>query len=248
MSAVATAGARRLGWEARAPRRLLRRRVTLAYELAIVVAWVGLAVHLLADPGEHRASGPHAMTAPHHVGMWAAMSAAMMLPAALPALAHVGVNSLRRRRGRAMALFAGVYLGVWLAFGGLVLALSPLWTRLDEGLLLAAVLAVAAAWQLTRWKLVALRACHRTVPLPPYGRRADAAVVRFGVRNGSACVGSCWAMMLATGVATAGAMLPAMAVLTALVTVEKLADRPRRTTRLVALALVVATGVAAALV
>lgn len=246
MSAVATAGPRLLGWEARAPR-LLRRRV-LAYELAIVVAWVALAVHLLADPGEHRASGPHAMTAPHHVGMWAAMSAAMMLPASLPALAHVAVNSLRRRRRRAMALFAGVYLGIWLAFGGLVLALSPLWTRVDEALALGVVLALAAAWQLTRWKLVALRACHRSVPLPPFGRRADAAVVRFGVRNGSACVGSCWAMMLAMGVASAGAMLPAMVVLTALVTTEKLARRPRRATRLVALALVVAAGVAVVLV
>ena len=90
---------------------------------------------------------------------------------------------------------------------------------------------MAAAWQLTRWKLVALRACHRPVPLPPLGRRADAAVVRFGVRNGSACVGSCWAMMLAMGVASAGAMLPAMVALTALVTSEKLAERPRRTTR-----------------
>jgi predicted metal-binding membrane protein len=248
MSATATAGARLLRWEARAPRRLLRRRVTLAYELAIVVAWVALAVHLLSDPGEHHASGPHAMTAPHHVAMWAAMSAAMMLPAALPALAHVGVNSLRRRRRRAMALFAAVYLGIWLAFGGLVLALSPLWTRLDETLALAVVLTVAAAWQLTRWKLVALRACHRAVPLPPYGRRADAAVVRFGVRNGSACVGSCWAMMLAMGVASGGAMLPAMVALTPLVTIEKLADRPRRTTRLVALALAVAAGVAVVLV
>jgi predicted metal-binding membrane protein len=247
MAAAATAGARLLGWEARAPR-LLRRRVTLAYELAIVVAWIALAVHLLTDPGEHQASGPHAMTAPHHVGMWAAMSAAMMLPAALPALAHVGINSLRRRRRRAMALFAVVYLGIWLAFGGLVLALSPLWAPLDEALALAVTLAVAAGWQLTRWKLVALRACHRAVPLPPFGRRADAAVVRFGVRNGSACVGSCWAAMLVMGVASAGAMLPAMVVLTPLVTIEKLAERPRRTTRLVAVVLAVAAGVAVAFV
>jgi len=247
MAATATAGARLLGWEARAPR-LLRRRVTLAYELAVVVAWIALAAHLLSDPGEHRASGPHAMTAPHHVGMWAAMSAAMMLPAAMPALAHVGVNSLRRRRRRAMALFAVVYLGIWLAFGGLVLALSPLWAPLDQALALAAASALAAAWQLTRWKLVALRACHRAVPLPPFGRRADAAVVRFGVRNGSACVGSCWAAMLVMGVASAGAMLPAMVALTALITTEKLADRPRRTTRLVALAFAVAAGVAVALV
>lgn len=70
--------------------------------------------------------------------------------------------------------------------------------------MLAAALAAAAAWQLTRWKAAALRACQRTVPLLLYGRCADAAVVR----NGGACVGSCWAAMLAMDLASGAAMLP----------------------------------------
>lgn len=245
MAQAATAAAARLAWPAFAPR-LLRRRVTLGWELAAVAAWIALVVHVASDPADHHASGAHAMTAAHHAGMWALMSVAMMLPAAIPAIAHVGVNSLRRRRRRAMATFAAVYLGLWLAFGGLVLALAPLWAPLDDGAVLAAALALAAGWQLTVWKRRALSACHRTVPLPPHGRRATAGVVRFGLRNGSACIGSCWALMLPMAAAGGGAMLPAMVALTGVVTVEKLARRPRRPTRLAA-ALLAGTALATAL-
>ena len=55
-------------------------------------------------------------------------------------------------------------------------------------------------------------------------------VVRFAFRNGTACVGSCWAMMLAMAVA-ATATTFWMVAITGLVLVEKLSPRPRQATR-----------------
>jgi hypothetical protein len=59
-----------------------------------------------------------------------------MIPTALPAIRHVGQNSLRWRRQRAMALFLLAYVGTWSAVG---LALLPHQARLGNLL-----------WMLTR--------------------------------------------------------------------------------------------------
>jgi predicted metal-binding membrane protein len=55
-------------------------------------------------------------------------------------------------------------------------------------------------------------------------------VLRFASINALACVRSCWAMMLAMGVARS-MMLFWMVAITAIVTTEKLAERPRRAAR-----------------
>lgn len=162
--------------------------------------------------------------------MWMLMSSAMMLPAALPAVRHVAVNSLCWRRGRAIGEFLVVYIGVWIAYGVLVLGALALLGHARDGVLIVLALAVAAAWQLTPSKLRALQACHRSSPLPPRGWRASVGVMRFGLRNGGACVGSCWAIMLVMAVATSGQMLWMLA-LTVLVCAEKLANRPLHATR-----------------
>jgi predicted metal-binding membrane protein len=164
------------------------------------------------------------------VAMWTLMAVAMMLPTALPAVRHVAANSLRRRRPRAMATFAAVYALIWVAFGVLLLAASQAWAGLDRTAVAAAALALAAAWQLSAAKRRAVRDCHRPSPLPPTGRRATAGVVRFAVRNGTACVRSCWAMMLAMAVATTATTFWMVAI-TGLVLVEKLAPKPRQATR-----------------
>ncbi|HEY2767000.1 MAG TPA: DUF2182 domain-containing protein [Solirubrobacteraceae bacterium] len=234
---------------------LLRRRPTFAAELLLLSAWAALLALLVAEalaravpsatplwwctvgamPGMASGSGaaggqsvPAAIAA--GMPMWALMSSAMMLPAALPAVRHVAVNSLCWRRGRAIAEFLAVYLAIWVAYG--VLALGALaWTgRVRSAIVLAFALAVAAAWQLTDHKLRALRACHRSSPLPPRGWRASAGVARFGLRNGGACLGSCWAIMLVGALATSGRLLWMLA-LTALVCAEKLSNRPLRATR-----------------
>jgi predicted metal-binding membrane protein len=164
------------------------------------------------------------------VRMWVLMVVAMMLPTALPAVRHVAANSLRRRRPRAMATFAAAYTLVWVAFGALVLLAARAWSGLDRAAVVAGALALAAAWQLSAPKRRALRDCHRSSPLPPTGRRATAGVVRFAMRNGTACVRSCWAMMLAMAVAATAATFWMVAI-TGLVLIEKLAPKPRQATR-----------------
>jgi predicted metal-binding membrane protein len=211
-----------------------QRGVLLALAAAALAAWAVLV------------AAPVSMGVAAGMAMWALMVAAMMLPSALPAVAHVGRNSLRWRRRRAMATFAAVYVAVWLAYGGIVLAAADL--PLAHGRIApAAALVLAAAWQLTVHKRRALRDCHRSSPLPPVGRAATRGVVRFAGENAFACLRSCWAMMAA--MALAGPELAALMVVVAgIVAAEKLAERPRRATRAgaailaAAAALVVAAG------
>lgn len=161
---------------------------------------------------------------------WIVMSVAMMLPVALPAVGHVAFNSLRRRRQRAMAVYVCVYVGVWVVFG-LVAFGAVRWLRetasVDDGVLLAGALAIAAVWQVCRWKRRALNQCLRTVPLPPVGWRADVGCVHFAVRHGWRCLRSCWALMIVMAVVGHAGLpaLGAMAALTALIAVEELTRR-----------------------
>jgi predicted metal-binding membrane protein len=182
----------------------------------------------------------------HHAagqGTWLLMASAMMLPSALPAARHVALNSRWRRRQRGGAVFAGAYLAVWLLFGLVAVSLARL-ARLPEGAgwPLAAALAVAAGWELTAAKRRCLRACHRTLPLPPDGWKADAACARFGLRYGWACLGACWALMAPMAIA-GHASLPLMVLTVMVVAEEGLAKGPRLG-RPAALVLVAAAAVA----
>jgi predicted metal-binding membrane protein len=162
--------------------------------------------------------------------MWSLMALAMMLPAALPAASHVAVNSLRRRRWRAVSEFLAGYLALWLGFGAVVLlGLAALPT--DRAvILLAAALGVATAWEISPAKQWALRRCHRATPLPPSGWRASVGATRFGVFHGGACVASCWPLMLVMAVAPS-ARLAWCAGLAGLGLAEKLTLKPRRRAR-----------------
>ncbi|MER6448726.1 hypothetical protein DEJ51_34110 [Streptomyces venezuelae] len=249
-------------------RRLLRVRVSLGFELVAVASWIvlialvmaggphghGGAAHThgtggAAGPGGPAPAGP-AASGSLDLAMWTLMSVAMMLPAAVPVLEHVGTNSLRRRRQRAMATFAAVFLAVWIGYGALLLWIAPLWARLPGEAVLASTLALAAGWQLTVHKRRALRDCHRSSPLPPSGWPAVAGAGRFGLRHGGACLRSCWALMLVMAVANGSGggsgMLGWMVLLTGIVTTEKLARKPRRPTHLAA-AVLAAAAVAVAL-
>src|SRR4051794_464468 len=144
-----------------------------------------------------------AMPATSGLAAWVVMSVVMMGPAALPGLNHVHRNSLRWRRRRAVVEYAGGYLVAWTVAGVGVLLLLR-WTGVPAAPgVLAVALAASAAWQLTPMKWTCVRACHRSVPLPPRGWAAERAAVRFGALNGSACVGSCWLLMLAMVVSPA---------------------------------------------
>ncbi|MGN6258024.1 MAG: DUF2182 domain-containing protein [Solirubrobacterales bacterium] len=178
--------------------------------------------------------------------MWALMALAMMVPTAMPAVHHVAGKSLYWRRRRAAAEFLAIFLGLWTAFG--VLALGPLsqWGPVGSPFAFPIALAAAALWQLTPLKLRALRACHRSRPLPPRGWRSSTGVADFALHNGAACLASCWAMMAAAAVSGPGRLLW-MGALTGAMTAEKLADKPLTASRrLAALLAAAAVGVAAA--
>lgn len=164
---------------------------------------------------------------------WMLMTIAMMGPAALAGIRHTGLNSLSWRRYRAMGEFSAGYFIVWAAFGLVSLAALAAVPRAVGWSGAAAALAVAGLWELTPMKRRSLRDCHRSVPLPPRGWRAEIAALRFGLRNGAACLGSCWCLMLAMTMFPAHYVLGTV-LLTVVSTAERLVERPRHATRLAA--------------
>lgn len=177
------------------------------------------------------------------LGRWVVMSVAMMGPAALAGVRHTAISSLHWRRGRAIIEFASAYLAQWAIFGAVILGLLSA-LRVERGWnTLGIALAIAAAWQLTPLKKRCLRDCHRSIPLPPTGWRADKAALEFGLVNGLACVGSCSGLMLVMAVAPSAHLWWSIA-LTGVVTCERMLERPYRATRRHAIGLAVAAGVA----
>lgn len=156
--------------------------------LASVLAWAYLASAAHGHAGH--GTGAAAM---------AAMVVAMMLPLTIAQLRHVALSSLWRRRHRAAAGFIAGFLAVWLAVEAVLAVAWRGMGSLAGAALAAGVVAVAAAlWELAPAKRRHLRRCHRTVPLAPSGWRADADCARFGAAMGVSCVGTCWALMLAS--------------------------------------------------
>jgi predicted metal-binding membrane protein len=179
------------------------------------------------------------------LGGWALMSVAMMTPATLPAIRHVGLNTIRRRRRWAMTVYLAAYLAVWVGLGVLALAVerAARATGSSSRSLVVATLVVATGWQLTRWKRRALGACRRTVPLPPEGWRADTACASFGGRQAARCVVTCWPLMLLAAVVGHGGVvaLVTMGALTVAIVAEERAAVSGRLVRPIAVALAVAT-------
>jgi predicted metal-binding membrane protein len=188
-----------------------------------------------------------------YVPVWVAMTAAMMLPSAAPMVAaHAAVERRRRDVGRAAerggsAAFVAGYLLAWTAFGIVAYALFELlrsldvdalsWGR-DGRYLAAAVIALAALYQLTPVKDVCLAKCRSPVAFV-VGSWRDGRVgaVRMGVEQGAWCVGCCWALM-ATLFALGLMSIGWMAAIGGVIAVEKLLPWQRLANRGVALLLV----------
>jgi predicted metal-binding membrane protein len=163
---------------------------------------------------------------------WLVMSVAMMVPSAIPAVRGVALTSLRSRRQRAVALFLGSYVAVWVLFGTLAIQAVDEVRRLvgvGSPALLAGALVVAGAWELTPAKRRALRACHLSRPILPRGWRADAGCARAGLLYGRRCVVACWALMVVM-VAPGHVSFPLMLLLAAIIGAEKLLVRGPRLT------------------
>jgi predicted metal-binding membrane protein len=147
---------------------------------------------------------------------WVVMMAAMMVPSLVPA-------ALVSARGgeRNVAPFVAGYLAAWTAAGlaayalfDAVRSLDPAFLAWDRGgrAVAAAVIATAAAYQLTAMKGACLHRC----------RAPAGGGLRSGLRHGASCIGCCIGLMAA--LFALGVMSVAwMVVVAALIAAERLA-------------------------
>jgi predicted metal-binding membrane protein len=158
--------------------------------VAVLVAVTVAAWAVLVVAGE-------TMSAPAFLAAWLVMMAAMMLPSAAP-LVFV------YRRGASPTATVGLvagYLAVWGAVGVGAFAADR---AIDGSHAAAAVLALAAAYELTPAKARFLRVCRSPVDfLMTRWRGTPAGAVRLGAEHGLYCLGCCWALMAVLVVAAA---------------------------------------------
>lgn len=179
-----------------------------------------------------------------YLAMWTVMMVAMMFPAAAPLIgmyARTQCAVTRRRRYAHTAAFIGAYLVLWAALGTVPLAvnLGVPWNDAGSALpyVIAGALIFLSVYQLSPYKNRCLRHCRS-----PFGfllhtyRPGVRGAVRIGLRHGSYCVGCCWALF-ALMVVVGSMNIAWMAVIAAVLFLEKLAPRGEAVAR--------ATGVAA---
>jgi predicted metal-binding membrane protein len=191
--------------------------------LAPFIEWLGASL-------PHIAAGHAGESTPFGIvdlatafAMWVAMVFAMMLPTAAPTLRAYSQDG-------PLVLFVGIgYLAVWIGAAagatalqaGLVAggALAP--HMAPAGVTLAtSVLIAAGVYQFTPLKFACLTRCRNPYAAPAIRGSAGSAM-RLGLEEGIACLGCCWAMM-AVMVAAGLMNLGAMALLGALMGLEKL--------------------------
>jgi predicted metal-binding membrane protein len=183
--------------------------------------------------------------------MWVVMMVAMMLPSLVPMLMRYR-RSIRRlstaRLAGSTALAGAGYFCVWAAVGAavyplgvVVIAAEMRWFALARAELIATgiVLLLAGGVQLTAWKARQLRHC-REVPVWAQSLSSDArSAWQYGLRLGmhcSLCCASFMIILLVTGMMDLGAI----AIITAVITIERLVPRPERTARVAGVVVIVA--------
>lgn len=175
---------------------------------------------------------------------WLTMMAAMMLPSAAPFVLLLGKTAPGGRGGRTMAMAAAGYLAIWTLTGLPALAAES--AMHAPAALVAATLVIAGAYQLSPLKQRCLTRCR--TPLAFLLERwlsGRWAALRLGWSHGVYCLGCCSALMAVLVVA--GAMgLAWVALIAAIVAVEKLSARGPAIGRGIGVALI-AAGIAMAL-
>jgi predicted metal-binding membrane protein len=192
-----------------------------------VTAWLVGVVDAVGGSGSHMAmAGEGAVPAASTVAGWLLM-VATMAPLVAGPVAHLRARSLARRRGRAITLFAAGHVAAWLAACAVLTYGAGQLLRAGAPAAIGAAVLIAVAWQATPahgwWR----NRAHAHPALPAFGPAADVAALRFGVRHGLWCVGTCWALMLVPMVAAQTAAGPAaepaaMGVVAVWVAVERL--------------------------
>lgn len=150
---------------------------------------------------------PNDMSAIVFLTMWVVMMVAMMFPTIAPVvLAHRMVVRKRGEGALPTVTFVGGYLAVWTFIGVVPLAAffgfrhlsgataQSRWVPTVGGF----VLAIAGAYQFTRWKMLCLKACRSpmTFLMTHDFRKGARGAFRAGLSHGAYCLGCCWALML----------------------------------------------------
>jgi predicted metal-binding membrane protein len=186
------------------------------------------------------------------LGMWIAMMVAMMLPSLMPRLwryRQAVVRTDATRSARLTTLVGIGYFFVWTLLGIAVFPIGVVLAALEMQLpalasavptAVAVIVVIAGALQFTAWKAHLLACCREASGC---GRKlpADAGTAwRYGLRMGLQCSYCCAGptmILLVVGIMD----LRAMAVVTAVITVERLVPDGERAARIIG-AFVVTTG------
>jgi predicted metal-binding membrane protein len=163
------------------------------------------------------------------VGVWIVMMAAMMFPSVAPTVALYARMTRQRSWARPL-LFTASYLIVWGAVGlasyGLfelgkhVLGAQLSWSAGGRWAVAATLLA-AAVYEVTPLKNACLTRCRTPLGfLLGSWRDGSRGALEMGARHAAWCVGCCWALMAAQ-FALGVMSLVWMAVIAALITIEK---------------------------
>lgn len=186
------------------------------------------------------------------LGMWVAMTVAMMLPSLVPMLRryrHAVGKTGDTHLGRLTAFVGVGYFVVWTGLGMIAFALGVTLAAVETQhppvaravpIAVGVVVLIAGALQFTAWKTHHLSCCReapgRDRRLPPDAGTAWRHGLRLGLHC-SYCCGGLTAILLVVGVMD----LRAMAVVTAAITVERLAPAGERIARAIG-AVVVGAG------
>lgn len=220
-----------------------RDRVSYLVGAALVVisgiAWVGVVRQGMdMQPGMTSDAGTLSLSAAAiFLAAWGVMMAAMMLPSATPMIVmyeKISRGLARRERVLPTALFAAIYLSIWLGLGVLVYIAGVGLSALAETnpdltgwlpRILAAVLVATGLYQFTTPKQACLRNCRTPVSfLMSHWRSGYAGTVKLAIAHSAYCVGCCVALMVV--LVAAGAMsLPWVLLIATIVFVEKLLPR-----------------------
>lgn len=222
----------------------------LALFAMILLAWGAL--FFMAGQGGSHGDMSGGMT-PEKAGfasvwaMWALMSAAMMAPTVIPALATYD-DLAQTGTSTSMARLVAGYMTVWMGFCVLAAGAQMALSRADllnpmgqtgQSWLTASLLAGAGVYQFMPTKEVCLSKCR--APLTFFMSHWDEGPWRNGLRLGMVCVGCCWALMALAFVG--GVMnLAFMGLATLVMIVEKLPEVGRWITRPLGALLIVAAG------
>src|SRR5262245_21808779 len=188
------------------------------------------------------------------VTTWVVMMAAMMFPSIAPMVVmHARIEEGKRRQGKPVEagtnpLFVGGYLLVWAAVGLVGYAIIQIGESLSLDFLswdragpyvAGGVIIAAAIYQLTPIKDICLRHCRNPMTfLLMHWQPGRVGSLRMGIEHGGWCVGCCWGLMaalFALGVMSVGWM----ALVAALIAIEKLLPWRTVANRSVAVLLVV---------